>query len=79
MAFNLRRIVCSFQPCYSRPNQNSEYYYTNTYTYIIVQIVKKKKKPDKCNLESSQAAADRLLVQLQNAVIRFFHAGDEKV
>ncbi len=30
-----------------------------------------------CNLQLSQAAAHGLLVQLQDAVIRFFHAGDD--
>ncbi len=37
-------------------------------------------KPDKCNLELGQAAADadQLRVQLQNAVIRSFLAGDDR-
>ncbi len=41
------------------------------------EIVPCMEKPDNYNLEFHQVAGDRLLVQLQNAVIRFFHARDE--
>ncbi len=54
-----------FLPCRGWESLNSE------------DLVPCMEKPDNCNLELSQAAADRLLVQLQNALIRFFHAGDD--